>query len=129
MYTAQDIFNMSIVLMDELSDSGTIDPNQTREYRYKAPYLLDMWQREIGDIENTLITEKITDLSQELPISEKNCPSGAYYLAQHFAMADQNTELAALCGSKYAELKRKASVPLPFEPVIDVYGLGVDEDE
>ena len=56
MYTAQEIYDMSVVIMDELSDAGTIDVNATSEYRYKAPRLLDMWQKEMarsGDLFKT----------------------------------------------------------------------------
>jgi len=55
-YTAQEIYDMSIVIMDELSNSGTVDPNQTKEYRHKAPRLLDMFQKEMaksGDLYKT----------------------------------------------------------------------------
>lgn len=55
-YTGTDLFNMSMVVMDELSDTGTINPTQTKEYRYRAPYLLDMWQKEmakLGDLYKT----------------------------------------------------------------------------
>lgn len=55
-YTGTDLFNMSMVLMDELSDTGTINPTQTKEYKYRAPYLLDMWQKEMaksGDLYKT----------------------------------------------------------------------------
>jgi hypothetical protein len=126
MYTAQEIYEMSIVIMDELSDSGTVDPNQTKEYHHKAPRLLEMWQRELGAIENIEVN-KISSLTQELDISDANCPSGAYYLAMHFAMADQNSELVSLCRSQYEELKRKARLPLTATTITDVYGGEEDE--
>lgn len=55
-YTAQEIFDRAIVIIDELSDAGNVDPNQTKEYANKAPRLLDMWQKEMaksGDLYKT----------------------------------------------------------------------------
>lgn len=122
MYTGQEIFNISIAILDELSDSGTVNPSQVKEYSNRAPFLLDMWQREIGKLENKTDLEKITSLTQTVPVSDNNCPSGAYYLAHEFALADQNDTLASFCLSKYKELKREASKPLAAVQITDVYG-------
>lgn len=43
-YTGTEIFNQSIAIIDELSDSGSISDSQVREYKNRAPYLLDLWQ-------------------------------------------------------------------------------------
>ena len=45
--TAQQIHNRAIAIMDELSSTGTIDADATKDYGYRAPYLLDMWQKEM----------------------------------------------------------------------------------
>lgn len=55
-YTAEEIHNMAITVIDEISDNGTIDVNKTKEYANRAPRLLDMWQKEIsknGDLYKT----------------------------------------------------------------------------
>ena len=87
MYTAQKINNMAIALIDEISDTGTIDANKTKEYSARAPYLLDMWQKEmaksgdffktfelscfrkinlLGDLDSfTAVEHKDTDLTYE----------------------------------------------------------------
>lgn len=122
MYTAQEIFDNAISIIDELSDTGAISPSQVKEYSARAPYLLDMWQREIGKAENKTDLVKITSLTQELQISDENCPSGSYYLAHHYAIADQNDSLANTCLSKYRELKRESFKPSPSVPITDVYG-------
>ncbi|NLO46749.1 MAG: hypothetical protein GX111_00290 [Clostridiales bacterium] len=53
-YTGTEIFNIAIAIIDELSQAGTISENQVKEYKYRAPYLLDMWQREAHDILRTV---------------------------------------------------------------------------
>lgn len=122
-YTGTEIFEMAVVVIDELSDTGTVNDSQVKEYKYKAPRLLDMWQREIARIESITDVTKITALTQELQVSERNCISGAYYLAMHFAISDQNNELAALCKGKYQELKAEAAIPAVAVDIIDVYSL------
>lgn len=185
---------MAITLIDELSDSGTIDINATKEYGNRAPMLLDMWQHEIaksGDLynieeyENTddeaiykwtklvvpsnlklikdiifidddsqistidykrfgnndiyfyftklgtvrmlyvPIPTKITSLSQTLEIDEVTAISGSYYLAEQYAMSDQNTELAGLCKNKYQELKAESMIKEAMTPqqIVDIYGI------
>lgn len=120
-YTGQEIYNMAIAIIDELSDTGTVDPSRTKDYQFKAPYLLDAWNKEICKVENKSTINKITSLTQTVDVSDINCPSGAYYLAMHFAQSDQNSELVSLCRSKYAELKVEARNPLPFTDIEDVY--------
>ena len=68
---------------------------------------------------------KITVLTQTLEASESAAISGAYYLAEHFAMADQNSELAQRCRNKYSELKREDTKERPLAPetIIDYYGI------
>jgi len=66
---------------------------------------------------------KITVLTQTLEIPETSAIAGAYYLAEHFALSDQNSELAQKCANKYAELKSedKKQRPLESQAIIDVY--------
>jgi len=55
-YTGDEIFSRSIAILDELSDTGTIVDSQIKEYKYRAPYLLDLWQKEMsshGDLYKT----------------------------------------------------------------------------
>jgi hypothetical protein len=68
---------------------------------------------------------KITALTQTLEVSESSAIAGAYYLAEHFAMADQNSELAQRCKQKYAELKSEDMRERPLFPqsITDVYNI------
>lgn len=72
------------------------------------------------------IPEKITDLSQTMEIDDITATAGAYYLAEHFAMSDMNSELAARCKSKFNELKKESMLRMPLSnsEIIDVYGFG-----
>lgn len=193
-YTGVEIFNQAISVLDELSDSGAIVESQVAEYKNRAPYLVDMWQKEMAKLgslynieeyensdEDSLykwlkfdlpssmkaikdiifidgdsqihtiewkkfgnndiyfyftktgtvrmlfvpIPVKITALSQSLEVDDITAISGAYYLAEHFAMADMNDELARRCRNKFNELKADAAEKAPSAPaeIRDIYGI------
>ena len=194
MYTAQEIHNIAISIIDEVSDNGVVDVNKTKEYANRAPYLLDAWQKEMvesGSLYNILeevctleanlkkwtkvtmatnfktirdlifintdsqfreieykrfgnnelylrfdelgtarilyvpIPIKITSLTQTLEVDDIVATSGAYYLAEHYAMADQNDSLASMCRAKFKALKIDSMVksPLSNMDIKDVYGV------
>lgn len=121
MYTGRKIFNQAIAIIDELSDTGAVDESQVSDYLARAPYLLDLWQKEMSKVEGLDFVEDIETLEQPVMISDKNCPSGAYYLARYFALSDQNTEVANMCEIKFQMLKNQN--PSPSTDIIDVYGV------
>ena len=71
------------------------------------------------------VPTKITDLSQTIDVDDITCISGSYYLAEHFAMADMNDELARRCKEKFRELKIDSMVKTPLQPseIKDIYNI------
>lgn len=71
------------------------------------------------------VPTKITDLSQTIEVDDISAVSGAYYLAEHFAMADMNDELARRCKEKFRELKIDSMVKTPLQPseIKDIYNI------
>ena len=71
------------------------------------------------------VPAKITDLTQTIEVDDITAMSGAYYLAEHFAIADQNDTLAQKCRDKFRELKIDSMVKMPLTPtdIKDVYGI------
>ena len=47
-YTGTKVFNNAISIIDEISETGAISAAQVKEYSNRAPYLLDMWQKEMA---------------------------------------------------------------------------------
>ena len=194
MYTGTEIFSQAIAILDELSDSGTIVESQIKEYKHRAPYLLDLGVKELAGVGGLYYVEeyqlaneeqtykwtkvalpsdfrnirdvvfededmqlppvqykqfgmtdlyiyytqtgtlrllyaptpdKITALTQTLPIDESIATALAYYNAEHFALADQNDTLAARCKAKFDELVKKLALPVKPAPssIIDVYNI------
>ena len=52
-YTGTEIFDRAIVVLDELSDTGVVLDAQVKEYKYRAPSLLDLWQQQNTDLRAT----------------------------------------------------------------------------
>lgn len=71
------------------------------------------------------VPTKITVLTQTLEIDDITATSGAYYLAEHFAMADQNDALAGRCKEKFRELKIESMIKQPLQPaeIKDIYSI------
>lgn len=70
------------------------------------------------------VPEEITNLDQTLEVDDITAQSGAFYLAEHFALADQNETLAETCSRKFRELKMESMISTPLTPteIKDVYG-------
>jgi hypothetical protein len=70
------------------------------------------------------IPTKITLITQTLEVDDSIVTDGVFYLAEHYAMADQNDTLAARCRQKFQELKAESMVKLPMSvtSIEDVYG-------
>jgi hypothetical protein len=87
MYTGKKIFDRAVAIIDELSDTGAVSDSQVKEYKYRAPYLLDMWQKEMaksGDLFKTFELSRtrkknlLGDLNQYGAIVENNGESNVY---------------------------------------------------
>lgn len=59
-WTAQQIYEMAIDLIDERESTGVIDAAKTREYLNKAPSLLTLWQSEIAKSGDFYKTKEIS---------------------------------------------------------------------
>jgi hypothetical protein len=86
-YTGKKLFDRAIAVIDELSDTGMVSDGQVKEYKYRAPYLLDMFQKEIaksGDLvktfEMSFMRKKnlLGDLNQYGIITENNGEINSY---------------------------------------------------
>jgi len=50
--TGEQVFNITMAMIDEMLTTGNLDPEATAEYRAKAPHILTMLQDELIGIEN-----------------------------------------------------------------------------
>lgn len=127
---AEDIFTMTMAMIDEMNDNGTLDPTTTAEYRAKAPAILTVLQNEIIGIENRYRSVKeyvypvpIEELEQSVQIDDiKANTLLTNGLASHL-MIHENKALASFFQERYEEMKGIYLKPIPAkrENITDVY--------
>jgi hypothetical protein len=85
-YTVQKIADRAIAIINDLSDAGTVSTVDSAEALHRAPYLLDLWQKEMARSGDLYKTHEIscyrkknllTDVNQ-FQIVENNAESQVY---------------------------------------------------
>lgn len=86
-YTGQEIFERAMAVMDEISETGALNPDDVAEYEAKAPLLLDIWSRRMAktagrkkSFEISCVRKKnlLGDLNQVGKIIENNGETQTY---------------------------------------------------
>jgi hypothetical protein len=49
-YTGRELFERAMAVMDEISETGVLNPDDVAEYEAKAPLLLDIWSRRMAKV-------------------------------------------------------------------------------
>jgi hypothetical protein len=86
--TVRDIFDHAMALIDET------DPENEKDYEYKAPQLVDALQRELAFYEGKTSAGKIEGMNSALTVSDDTALRiMPYGLAASFALADRNADM------------------------------------
>lgn len=113
--TGEQVFEIAMKLMDEVNDNGSISEGDTLTYKGKSPSILTTLQTEL--LPNTQTPVIITDLTNDLLISDRIAllilPYG---LAAHL-MLTEDTSVASFFNSRYEEMRSK--VPVTIETITD----------
>lgn len=143
MTTARDVFNLSMALMDELSDSGESAWADTREYENRTPSILNVLTGECYQYSDTYEAEEdgkrpyiMPLVSMEDYVSVDDVLARTvmpYGLAAHLLL-DENPTAASFFQQRYDELLRRVgkNIPSSFEPITDVYGgcgMGIEHSQ
>lgn len=128
---AEDIFKITMAMIDEMLSSGELDAEATAEYRAKAPSILTMLQNELVGIDNRYRHEKervepvaIESLDQTVQVDTiKAATLLTNGLAAHL-MLHEDKALANYFEQRYEEMKAYFLKPIPRTPEKreDVYG-------
>lgn len=110
--TGENVFNITMAMIDEMLATGTLDQEATAEYRAKAPFILTMLQNEIVGIENRyrkhsdyIIPIPIDTLDQTFQIDDiKASNLLTNGLAAHL-MLHEDKALANFFEQRYEEMK------------------------
>ena len=120
---AEDIFKITMAMIDEMLTSGDLDAEATAEYRAKAPSILTMLQNELIGIDNRFreISERIEpvaieELSQTVQLDAvKASTLLTNGLAAHL-MLHEDKDLANFFEQRYEEMKAYFLKPTPRKP-------------
>ena len=102
-----DVFNATMAIMDELSNTGQAQTTDTKEYEYRTPSIINMMVSELkmltGDFEDWLAVESMDDLVPEANTSYAlGCMP--YGLAANL-LVDENPTAASFYQQRYEELR------------------------
>lgn len=132
-YTAQDVFDTAMGLMDEVKEDGGTDSQDNKEYKRRSLFILNSLSGELFPYSAAFGPELegkrpacpvIEDLQQELGLDDYICRSLLPYgLAAHLLL-DENPSAAGFFQQRYEELRRGLSQGLftQSEDIRDIYG-------
>lgn len=127
---AEEIFKITMAMIDEMNTSGELDATTTAEYRAKAPSILSMLQAELIGIENRY--RDVKEQIQPVPIEDLDQPlqidviKATTLLTNGLAanlMVVEDKALANFFEQRYEEMKGMFLKPKPRKPETrrDVY--------
>lgn len=120
--TARDVFELSLALIDELEDDGSISEEDTAGYAGRAPAIIDVLQRELAFYEGKTLTARIGSLDDTMQISDDTAERILPYgLAAAFALADKNGDMYNDCSVMYRTLIR--TIRADETDISDEYGV------
>lgn len=121
--TGEDVFKMTMALIDEMLSSGDLDAESTSEYRAKAPYILTMLQSEIVGIENRYKREDewiypvaIESLDQTFQVDDIKARNLLVNGLAAQLMLHEDKTLANYFEQRYEEMKGMFLKPSPRKP-------------
>lgn len=128
--TGENVFTITMAMIDEMLANGSLDAETTQEYRAKAPSILTMLQNELIGIDNRYRKKEdyvypvaIETLNQTFQIDDiKASTLLTNGLAAHLMLHEDKT-LANYFEQRYEEMKGMFLKPTPRKPEkrVDVY--------
>lgn len=134
--TGEQVFELTMSLIDELDDQGEYDTQDTQEYRNRALSILNVLRGELYLYSDTYglnaewptgrrpIVSMLEDLDDVIDLDDFICQSVMPYgLAAHLLL-DENPTTASFFQQRYDELKRELSrgIRAVSQDIEDVYG-------
>lgn len=144
MTTAQRVFDLTMALMDEMSETGATDTADTTEYKNRTLNILNVLRGELYPYSDTYLGDLyhdsdmylddeswkrpiavvIQNFTDEIALDDYICQSILPYgLAAHLLL-DENPSSASFFQQKYDELKAGIArgMPKTSEDIEDIYG-------
>lgn len=134
--TGEEVFELTMSLIDELDDQGDYDTSDTTEYRNRTLSILNVLRGELYPFSDTYkknedwasgrrpVVGKLEDLDDVIDLDDYICQSVLPYgLAAHLLL-DENPTTASFFQQRYDELKAELlrGLPVESEDIVDLYG-------
>lgn len=120
MITAKQVYDMALVLIDEVTEAGEVTPDTPKNYEAKARSILTTLQAEILPSSEEVFM--IEDLDEPLWVSDRMALTALPYgLAAHLMLQEGDMNIASFFNERYEELKRKQTTKI--QKITDVYGV------
>lgn len=117
--TAQQVYDAAMVLIDEVTEVGSISPENPEYYKTRAKSILTSLQAELLPVTTTPIP--IVNLTQTMLVSDRTALLVMPYgLAAHLLL-QEDVNTAAFFNNRYDELKKK--IPAAITTIQDVYNV------
>ena len=120
---AEDIFRITMAMIDEMLESGDLDAETTAEYRAKAPSILTMLQTELIGIDNRFREEEeriepvvIETLDQTVQVDAIKATTLLTNGLAAQLMLHEDKALANYFEQRYQEMKGMFIKPTPRKP-------------
>lgn len=121
--TGEEIFTMTMAMIDEMLSSGQLDAETTQEYRAKAPSILTMLQAELVGIENRYRKKEdyiypivIENLEQTFQVDDIKAQTLLTNGLAAQLMLHEDKALANYFEQRYQEMKGMFLKPTPRSP-------------
>lgn len=121
--TGEEIFTMTMAMIDEMLSSGQLDAETTQEYRAKTPSILTMLQAELVGIENRYRKKEdyiypvvIENLEQTFQVDDIKAQTLLTNGLAAQLMLHEDKALANYFEQRYQEMKGMFLKPTPRSP-------------
>lgn len=133
MTTVQTVFEISMTLLDSISDAGVADIPDNKEYKNKTVGLLNILLPECYLASDTYATTAgsrtrptlplLTAMTDEIPLDDAVCRNVLPFGLASLFFGAENNPLASFYQQKYQEnlAHLKATVPATISAITDVY--------
>lgn len=136
--TPQDVFDLAMGIMDEISSGGSSDTSDTTEYKNRTLRILNVLRLELYPLSDTYtivtagkrpVCAKLVALADEIDLDDYIAQAVMPYGLGAELLKDENPTSASYLLSRYQDLKAAAkNLPAVPEAIEDVYG-GIEHGE
>ena len=129
--TAQEVFDLAMGLMDEISSGGASDTSENVGYKNKTLRILNTLQQELYPLSDTYtvatagtrpVCAKLTALTDTIGLDDYLSQTVLPYGLAAVFYLDENPNVASFFQQRYEELKTASKIPNEFTPIENVYG-------